>query len=99
MYDGDVLGQDVDVLDDRVPATRAGHTFVTVGPLLDMDVEGRPPGTQMALGATGGTVAVSWRAESVRVPIRAVEVVVGGETVDVHAPADPMAARGACDVL
>ena len=79
-------------------ATRAGHTFVTVGPLVDMDVEGCAPGSQLKLPDSSGTVSVSWQAESVRVPIRAVEVIVGGETVDVHRPDNPMAARGTCEV-
>ena len=79
-------------------ATKSGHTFVTVGPLVDMKVEGKAPGSQLQLSASGGTVSVSWRAESVRVPISAVEVVVGGRTEEVHRPTDPMAARGTCEV-
>ncbi|MCP9487091.1 MAG: CehA/McbA family metallohydrolase [Gaiellaceae bacterium MAG52_C11] len=63
-------------------AMRAGNTFVTVGPLTELLVEGRPPGSRIQLPPTGGTVDVTWRVESVRLPIDEVEVVAGGLTVD-----------------
>ena len=75
-------------LDDReftyenwMEATRGGHTFVTVGPLVDMKVEGASPGSIVKLSDNGGTVTVDWTVSSVRVPIRAVEVVMGGRVV------------------
>ena len=58
-------------------ATRAGHTFVTVGPLVDFNVEGQSPGSTIDMQSPGA-VSVSWNVESVRVPIENVEVVVGG---------------------
>jgi hypothetical protein len=63
-------------------ATRAGNTFVTVGPLAELLVEGRTPGSQITLPATGGTLNVAWRVESVSLPIEQVEIVVGGLAVD-----------------
>ncbi|MCB0126974.1 MAG: CehA/McbA family metallohydrolase [Caldilineaceae bacterium] len=63
-------------------AVRAGNTFVTVGPLIEVTVEGVVPGGQVALPAGGGTVDVSWRVESATVPISAVEIVVGGLTAE-----------------
>jgi hypothetical protein len=63
-------------------AMRAGNTFVTVGPLAELLVEGQAPGSQIQLPATGGTLNVSWRVESVGLPIDQVEVVVGGLAVD-----------------
>jgi hypothetical protein len=60
-------------------AVRAGNTFVTIGPLVEMTVEGVAPGGRVHLPAGGGTVHVQWLAESIRVPIEAVEIVVGGE--------------------
>lgn len=63
-------------------ATKAGHTFVTVGPLADVQVEGCAPGSKVALPASGGTVHVTWQVASVRLPIDRVEVVVGGLTHD-----------------
>ena len=79
-------------------ATRQGHTFVTVGPLVDLEVEGQSPGSQLNLPASGGTLTVQWRAESVRVPIHAVEVVIGGDTVEVHHPENSMASSGTTEV-
>ena len=59
-------------------AVRRGNTFVTVGPLTALTVEGIEPGGQLQLPAGGGTVSVEWRVESLRVPIDAVEIIVGG---------------------
>ena len=92
------LGERPFTYENWMEATRAGHTFVTVGPLIDMDVQGNAPGSQLQLPKSGGTLNVSWQAESVRVPICAVEVVVGGETVEVHHPDDAMTARGSTDI-
>ena len=61
-------------------SVKAGNTFVTVGPLLELTVEGMSPGQQLDLPAGGGTVDVSWRVESAALPIHKVEVVVGGFT-------------------
>ena len=74
------LGDRPFTYENWMAATRQGHTFVTVGPLVDMRVEGQPPGATIELPENGGTVTVAWRAESVRLPIQAVEVVVGGKT-------------------
>jgi hypothetical protein len=92
------LGERPFTYENWMEATRAGHTFVTVGPLIDMEVQGNAPGSQLQLPKSGGTLNVSWQAESVRVPICAVEVVVGGETVEVHHPDDAMTARGSTDI-
>lgn len=63
-------------------AMKAGNTFVTVGPLVELQVEGVMPGGNVKLPATGGTVNVTWQVESVSLPIDAVEVVVGGLAVE-----------------
>lgn len=63
-------------------AVRAGNTFVTVGPLLEIEVDGHVPGQSVQLSGTGGTVTVQWRVASVGLPIEQVEVVVGGLAVD-----------------
>jgi len=60
-------------------AVSRGHTFVTLGPLLDFSVEGNPPGTRMQLPSSGGTVDITWRAESVVIPMTRVELIVNGE--------------------
>ena len=61
-------------------ATKAGHTFVTVGPLAEIQVEGKAPGSRVQLPASGGMVNVTWEVASVRLPIDQVEIVVGGLT-------------------
>jgi hypothetical protein len=60
-------------------AVRRGETFVTYGPLLEFAVDGRPPGSRIAMGAGGGTVDVMWQVASVTVPISRVELIVNGE--------------------
>ncbi len=61
-------------------AVRAGRTFTTTGPLVDLHVEGHRPGDELALPAGGGRLHVEAIAESV-VPFHALEVVVNGEVV------------------
>ena len=39
-------------------AVKAGNTFVTVGPLVSLFVDGMQPGGKIQLPATGGTVNV-----------------------------------------
>jgi len=75
-------------------AIRAGDTFVTVGPLASLRVEGVAPGGQVRLPAGGGSVQVEWEVESVRLPIERVEVVAGGLVVEDVAVGGELAARG-----
>jgi hypothetical protein len=67
--------------DNWMAAVKAGNTFVTVGPLAELRVEGVSPGGRIELPASGGTLNVTWRVESVSLPIEQVEVVVGGLVV------------------
>jgi hypothetical protein len=57
---------------------KAGNTFVTVGPLTALHVEGIAPGGVVRLPAGGGRVEVEWNVESLHVPLERVEIVVGG---------------------
>jgi len=66
--------------DSWASAVRAGRTFTTTGPLLDISVEGRSPGDDIQLPNGGGTLHVEARAESV-VPFEALEVVMNGQVV------------------
>lgn len=59
-------------------AVQAGNTFVTVGPLAELTVDGVVPGGRVNLPASGGVLPVEWRVESVRLPIEQVEIVVAG---------------------
>jgi hypothetical protein len=63
-------------------AVRAGNTFVTVGPLAELSVEGLAPGRRLNLPAGGGTINVTWRVESVSLPLDQVEIVAGGLAVE-----------------
>jgi len=60
-------------------SVRKGHTFVTYGPLVDFLVDGKPAGSQIDMSSGGGTVDITWEAESVTVPMTKVELVVNGE--------------------
>ena len=62
-------------------AVKAGNTFVTVGPLLELQVEGQAPGSTLELPAGGGKINVSWRVESAAMPLQKAEVVLGGFAV------------------
>ena len=70
-------------------AVRSGRTFSTNGPLIDMTVEGRQIGDTIELPASGGTVQVEARAESVW-PLGKIEIVRDGRAV-----ASERAGRGA----
>jgi hypothetical protein len=62
-------------------AIRAGRTFVTSGPVLDLRVDGAEPGTVVSLPAGGGRLAVTVRAQAAQPVIDAVELVVNGRVV------------------
>ena len=79
-------------------AMRGGNTFVTVGPLVELHVDGVAPGGQLHVGPSGGSVEVSWKVESVNVAIDLVEVVVGGEIYETATPTDPLSTAGSVQV-
>ena len=64
-----------------IETVRSGNTFVTYGPLLEFAVEGKPAGSRIRMGASGGTVDVSWELASVTVPMSRVELIMNGEIV------------------
>ncbi len=78
-------------------AIRRGNTFVTVGPLVSLKVEGVTPGGELRLPTGGGTVHLNWRVESVSLPIESVEVVVGGLTHEAVS-IDGLSAEGSATV-
>ncbi len=59
---------------------RAGHAFVTTGPLVELTVAGRTPGESIELPAGGGEVEVRVRVRSVT-PLERVWLVRDGEEV------------------
>jgi hypothetical protein len=61
-------------------AVRRCETFVTYGPLLEFTIDGKPMGSRIRAGSSGGTFDVSWMAASATIPMSRVELVVNGET-------------------
>jgi Tol biopolymer transport system component len=61
-------------------ALRAGRSFATNGPLLELEVEGRSLGAEVALPAGGGEVTARIRLRSI-VPVDHLELVQNGEVV------------------
>jgi len=62
-------------------AVRAGRTFATSGPVIELSVDGHEPGDVLSLPAGGGRVEVHVRARAAQKVITAVELVVNGQVV------------------
>jgi hypothetical protein len=92
------MGDSEFTYENWMTATKAGNTFVTVGPLAEMLVEGQSPGSKVELSASGGTVNVTWKVESVSLPIDQVEIVVGGLTHEQVNVNKGLAASGTAEV-
>ena len=88
------LGEREFTYDNWMAALRAGNSFVTVGPLAELTVEGRAPGAVVELPAGGGTVNVEWRVESVAVPVSAVELIHGGVVAEEVAADNSLSVSG-----
>jgi hypothetical protein len=74
------LGQGELTFESWAAAVREGRTFMTTGPLLQLEVDGHGPGDEIALGAGGGTLEARVEARSF-VPFQALELVWNGEVV------------------
>src|SRR5262249_45580019 len=61
-------------------AIRRGRTFVSCGPLIELEVEGREPGDEIALPKGGGTLNVRATARSAQ-RFERIEIVVNGLVV------------------
>ncbi len=92
------LGELEFTYDNWMASVKAGNTFVTVGPLLELRVEGMAPGAKLDLPEGGGTVNVSWRAESAAMPLERVEVVCGGFAVAERSLDGALRTEGSCEV-
>ena len=76
-------------LDPHEPATfvswaaavRAGRTFATSGPVIELSVDGHEPGDVISLPADGGHLEVHARARAAQPIIGAVELVLNGRVV------------------
>jgi hypothetical protein len=60
-------------------AVRRAETFVTYGPLLEFNVDGKPMGSRFGMSASRGTVDITWQVSSVTIPVSEVQLVVNGE--------------------
>ncbi|MCY3915074.1 MAG: CehA/McbA family metallohydrolase [Chloroflexi bacterium] len=92
------LGEREFSYENWMAAVKQGNTFVTVGPLLELTVEGLSPGSRLDLPVGGGKVDVTWRVESAALPIEKVEVVVGGFAVEAQSVDGALSASGSCAV-
>jgi TolB protein len=61
-------------------AAKAGRSFVTTGPLVELQVNGQLPGGEIVLPPQGGPVTVSARVRSI-VPLQRVQLVMNGQPV------------------
>jgi hypothetical protein len=92
------LGEHELTYDSWMRAVRGGDTFVTVGPLVSIAVDGIRPGGCIELPAGGGSVAIEWHVESAAQPIDAVEIVVGGLGVEGASLGGALSGRGSATV-
>lgn len=74
------IGQDEFSFPNWAKAVRQGNTFMTSGPLLLFQAEGKPPGAEISLGEGGGSLEVEARARSY-VPFHRLEVIMNGRVV------------------
>ena len=92
------LGDRAFTYENWMAATKAGNTFVTVGPLAELLVDGVAPGGKVVLPASGGSVDVTWKVESVSLPIDQVEIVVGGLAVEQTTVKQALTASGSATI-
>ena len=64
-----------------VDAVKRGRTFVTNGPLLKLEVDGRMPGDEIRLPDQGGSVQVEASVESI-VPLEKLELFFNGKPIE-----------------
>jgi hypothetical protein len=62
-------------------AVRAGRTFATSGPVIELQVDGHEPGDVVALPASGGRLEVRIRARAAQPIVGCVELVMNGRVI------------------
>ena len=77
---GHLLTEDTLTFEAWANAVRAGRTFVTSGPILELGVEGHEPGDVVSL-RSGGRLEVTARARAAQPVITDLELVVNGHVV------------------
>ena len=92
------MGEREFTYENWMAAVQQGNTFVTVGPLVELQVEGQAPGSTLDLPAGGGTLTATWKVESVSLPIDQVEIVVGGLATEQINIGKELAANGSAEL-
>jgi hypothetical protein len=92
------LGEREFTYEHWMDAVRGGNTFVTVGPVIEFSVNGKPAGSQLELPAGGGTVDIAWTVASVNVPVDQVEIIVGGLPVEQFSVGQQLSSSGSAAV-
>jgi hypothetical protein len=64
-----------------VDAVREGRTFITNGPLVQLEINGEIPGGEIRLPAEGGSVEIAARLETA-FPVEKLELISNGEVVE-----------------
>ncbi|MBM3844844.1 MAG: hypothetical protein FJ405_00980 [Verrucomicrobia bacterium] len=82
---------------DWMRGQKAGRSFVTSGPMLEMTIEGRDPGATLKFDAPG-SVRVQARAQSPN-PIEVIEIVVNGEITRALKPSERSRAFAANELV
>jgi hypothetical protein len=85
------LGDEEFTFANWAKAVRAGRTFTTSGPVIDLQVEGKGMGEAIALPAGGGTLEAQAHAQSVS-PFHVLQIIVNGKVV-----AEEKDEAGTCD--
>jgi hypothetical protein len=79
-------------------AYRAGHTFATSGPLLDLRVAGAGPGDEVRLPSRGKEFALQVEAVSIG-QIDRIEILVNGQVHQTFTSTQPHRIAGACRII
>ncbi len=72
-------------------AVRAGRTFASSGPVVELAVDGHEPGAVVGLGSSGGSLEVRATARAAQATIATLEIVMNGRVVAAERSSGPVA--------
>ncbi|MFI5227318.1 MAG: CehA/McbA family metallohydrolase, partial [Candidatus Limnocylindrales bacterium] len=72
-------------------AVRAGRTFASSGPVIELAVDGHEPGAIIGLRSSGGSLEVRATARAAQATIASLEIVMNGRVVAVERSSGPVA--------
>lgn len=93
------VGDEPLTYENWMTSIKRGNTFITVGPLVEFTVNGKPPGGLINLPTGGGTIDLNWYVASADVPIELVEVVISGAVVEQVRPEQVLETKGSASVF